>query len=154
MLSGYESTLTNLRLLEGLEKKEYLQTSSEGNILSYLGDTFISNIASALYRENWTSTIYCLNKIFVDECPALVSKLIKNDAKKELKKVLFLLEDSRVGLVNLKTVYKEKQYTSHLDTLINDYLNTQVDHARDHLGKIEERQKVPLIKSEMTRVDE
>lgn len=158
MLSGYEHTLTNLRLLKGLEKKEYLQTCSEGNIIAYLGDTFITNIASALYRDNWSSTLFCLHRIYVEECPKLVTKLIKENAEKELKKIKVLLDDSRVGLKNLKTVYSENQYVSHLDTLIDDYLNTQLDHIEEFLEKKppvkSEDLNIPTLKRSLTTINE
>lgn len=128
MFSGYEHTLTNLRLLSGLRKNEYLQTDSNGNILSYLEDKFIQNIASALYRENWDSTLFCLRKIYETEVSKLMLNLIDEDAEKELLKMRKLLDDSRIGLTNLKTVYKERQYITHLDTLIEDYLNIQIEH--------------------------
>ena len=88
MLSGYEHTLTNLRLLSGLRKNEYLQTDSDGNILSYLQDSFIQNLASALYRENWDSTLFCLRKLYETEVSELMTKLFEEEAEKELSHTL------------------------------------------------------------------
>ena len=119
--------------MAGLEKREYLQTSSDGNIISYLWDTFITNIPSALYREIWTSTLFCLRKLYETDVSELLAKLLEEDAEKELKKMKKLLDESHDGLINLKTVYKAKQSTHPIENNIEDYLDEQLEHSNELL---------------------
>ncbi len=134
MLSSNEHTLSNLRLVAGIKKHEYIQTDSDGNILSYLEHNFINCVSSAIYGENWRSTLFCLRKLYVDEMPPLLDKLIEKKAEKELKKIGALLEQSLVGLENLKTVYQNTDNLSHINTIVDDFCKNQLDRVVDYLG--------------------
>lgn len=134
MLSSNESTIANLRLVGGIKLHEYMQTDSEGNILSYLEHNFINCVSSAIYGENWKSTLFCLRKLYVDELPILLTQLIKDDSKKELKKIGSLLEKSLLGLENLKSVYQGTDSLAHVDTIIDDFCKNQLDRVGDYLG--------------------
>ncbi len=141
MLKSNESTLCNLRLVAGIKKHEYIQTDSDGNILSYLEHNFINCVSSAIYGENWKSTLFCLRKLYVEELPTLIDELIEKDAesehcsaRKELKKIGSLLEKSLTGLENLKTVYQGTDNLAHINTITDDFCTNQLDRIRDYLG--------------------
>jgi len=134
MLKGYEHTISNLRLVGGIKKHEYIQTDSEGNILSYLAHNFINCVSSAIYGENWKSCLFTLKKLYVEEMPVMLEQLIKDDSKKELKKIGNLLEVSLIGLENLKTVYQGTDNIAHIDTIIEDFGKNQLDRIGDYVG--------------------
>ena len=134
MLKGYEHTLSNLRLVGGIKKHEYIQTDSDGNILSFLAHNFINCVSSAIYGENWKSCLFCLRKLYVDEMPVMLEQLIKDEGKKELAKIGNLLELSLTGLENLKTVYQGTDNLAHIDTIIDDFGKNQLDRIGDYLG--------------------
>lgn len=131
MLSSNEHTLSNLRLIGGIKIHEYIQTDSDGNVLSYLEHNFINCVSSAIYGENWKTTLFCLRKLYVDEMPKLLEELIKSDSKKELQKIGNLLEKSILGLENLKTVYQGTDNLAHLNTIIDDFAKNQLERLYD-----------------------
>lgn len=144
MLSSNEHTLSNLRLVAGIKKHEYIQTDSEGNILSYLAHNFINCVSSAIYGENWKSTLFCLRKIYVEEMPPLIDELIEKKADKELKKIGGLLEHSLIGLENLKTVYQGTDNLAHISTITEDFCRNQLERVGDYLGV---SQLIPALKN-------
>ncbi len=150
MLSSNEHTLSNLRLIAGIKKHEYIQTDSEGNILSYLAHNFINCVSSAIYGENWKSTLFCLRKLYVEELPPLIDELIKKEADKELKKIGILLEQSLAGLENLKTVYQGTDNLAHINTITDDFCKNQLDRVGDYLGV---EPLVPAMKRSYTMVE-
>ncbi len=141
MLGTNESTLCNLRLVGGIKLHEYIQTDSEGNILSYLEHNFVNCVSSAIYGENWKSTLLCLRKLYVDELPKLIHQLIEDKADKELKKIGRLLQASETGLKNLKSVYQGTDSTAHIDTIIDDFCKNQIDRLLEYLGEQEENKE-------------
>ena len=150
MLSSNEHTLSNLRLIAGIKKHEYIQTDAEGNILSYLEHNFVNCVSSAIYGENWKSTLFCLRKLYVDEIPPLLDELVEKKADNELKKIGSLLERSLIGLENLKTVYQGTDSMAHVDTIIDDFCRNQLKRVGDHLGVAE---LIPALKRSLTVVD-
>ncbi len=134
MLSGNENTICNLRLVGGIRIHQYIQTDSDGNILSFLEHNFINCVSSAIYGENWKSTLFCLRKLYVDELPKLLTELIKNKSNKELTKIGALLEQSLAGLENLKTVYQGTDNLAHINTLSEDFCKNQLDRVVEYLG--------------------
>ena len=136
MLSSNENTLSNLRLMAGIKENEFIQTDSDGNILSYLGHNFINCVSSAIYGENFNSTMRCLRKLYVDEMPVLLEKLMKSRSKKELKKIYKLLDKSIVGLKNLKTVYVGTDQLAHINTVIEDFADNQLSRLNDFLDEM------------------
>ncbi len=82
MLSSNEHTLSNLRLIGGITHNQYIQTDNKGNVVGYLGHTFANCVSSAIFGENWQSTLCCLRKLYVDEMPKLIDMLIKKKPKK------------------------------------------------------------------------
>lgn len=134
MLNSYDYTISNLRLVAGIRKHEYIQTDKDGNILSYLEHNFINCVSSAIYGENWRTTLFCLRKLYVTELPRLLNKLIESESEKELKKIGALLEKSLIGLTNLKSVYQGTDSLAHIDTLIEDFCKNQLDRVIDALG--------------------
>lgn len=150
MLSSNEHTLSNLRLVAGIKKHEYIQTDAEGNILSYLEHNFVNAVSSAIYGENWKSTLFCLRKIYVEELPPLIDGLIEKKADKELKKIGSLLEKSLIGLENLKSVYQGTDSMAHVDTIIDDFCRNQLERVGDYLGVSE---LIPALKRSHTVVD-
>lgn len=144
MLGANESTLCNLRLVGGIKIHEYIQTDNNGDILSYLEHNFINCVSSAIYGENWNSTLKCLRKLYVDELPKMINKLIEDKADQEIKKIGRLLDKSLDGLKNLKTVYQGTDSTAHIDTIIDDFCKNQIDRLLEYLGeeKKEESDKV------------
>lgn len=158
MIKGHENTLANLRLIGGIKKHEYIQTDKDGNILSYLGHNFINCVSSAIYGENWTSTLKCLKKLYVDEIPELLDELIgdsepeEKGADRELKKIGALLEKSLAGLENLKTVYQGTDSTAHIDTIIDDFAKNQLYRVADELGVDLDDTIIPAQKLEATMI--
>ncbi len=152
MICGFDDTLCNLRLVGGIKKHEYIQTDSDGNILSYLEHNFINCVSSTIYGENWNSTMRCLRKLYADEMPKIINILdkkytedrnIEHNSKHceiELKKIGTLLEKSLIGLENLKTVYQGTDSIAHIETIIDDYCKNQIQRLKDILG-IEEEKK-------------
>lgn len=149
MLSSNEHTLSNLRLVAGINPHEYIQTDSEGNILSYLEHNFINCVSSAIYDENWKSTLFCLRKLYVEEMPSLLDKLIEKKADKELKKIGRLLENSLNGLENLKSVYQGTDNLAHINTITEDFCKNQLERVGDYLGVSE---LIPALKRTHTVV--
>lgn len=145
MLRGNEHTLSNLRLIAGIKKHEYIQTDSDANILSYLGHNFVNCVSSAIYGENFDSTMRCLRKVYVDEMPVLLDKLMKSRSKKELKKIGKLLEKSLVGLENLKIVYQGTDQLAHVNTVIDDFAKNQLDRLNEFLDKIRNDEETSLL---------
>jgi hypothetical protein len=133
MMHSNEDTLTNLRLVGGIKKHEYIQTDSNGDILSYLEHNFINCVSSAIYGENWVSTLKCLRKLYVEELPKLLDELFENESKKELNKVGSLLEKSIGGLENLKAVYQGTDSIAHIDTIVDDFAKNQLEAVCDFL---------------------
>jgi len=133
MLSSNEDTLTNLRLVGGIRKNEYLQTDANGDILSYLGCNFINCVTSVLFGENWTSTLKCLRKLYVDEIPFIIDELIDKEANEELTKILNLLRKSEKGLHYLSQVYSETDHKAHIDTITDDFLKCQIHKIKNYL---------------------
>lgn len=133
MLNGNESTLANLRLIAGIKAHEYIQTDCDGNILSYLGHNFISCVTSTIYGENFNSTMKCLRKLYVDEMPKLLEELFKTDSDKELQKIGVLLEKSIEGLINLKVVYQKMDEEAHINTVIDDFAQNQLERVVEYL---------------------
>lgn len=150
MLSSNEHTLSNLRLIGGIKPHEYIQTDSEGNILSYLEHNFINCVSSAIYGENWKSTLYCLRKIYVEELPPLIDGLIEKKAEKELKKIGSLLEKSLNGLENLKTVYQGTDNLAHINTISDDFCKNQLERIGDYLGV---SKLIPALQNKCTMID-
>lgn len=132
MLKNADNTLTNLRLMAGIKKHEYIQTSSEGDILSYLGSNFIHCVSSLIFRENWDSTMHCLNKLYVKEIPALLTDLFEQHEEKddmgydELEKIKKKLKESKKGLINLKVVYQATKELKYIETIEEDFLDCQI----------------------------
>lgn len=162
MLNSNEHTLSNLRLVGGIKKHEYIQTDSEGNILSYLSHNFINCVSSAIYGENWSSTLRSLRKIYVDELPILLEKLIEDHSTKELTKIYKLLEDSLIGLENLKIVYQNSDELSHIDTIVDDFCKNQLDRVKDYIDskkkesesiEITDTLPMPMLKRSITIID-
>ena len=133
MLSSNEHTLSNLRLVAGIKAHEYIQTDCDGNIVSYLGHNFINCVTSAVYGENFNSTMKCLRKLYVDEMPELLESLMKKESDKELQKIGVLLEKSIVGLVNLKIVYQKMDEEAHINTVIDDFAQNQLERVVEYL---------------------
>lgn len=144
MLSGYDDTLCNLRLVGGIKLHEYIQTDNEGNILSYLGHNFINCVSSAISGENWNSTMRCLRKLYADEMPKIINELDEKydeDQKHcevELRKIGHLLELSLIGLENLKSVYQNTNSISHIDTIVEDYCKNQIQRLKDIMKRSED----------------
>ena len=133
MLNSNDNTLCNLRLVGGIKKHEYIQTDKDNNILSYLGHNFINCVTSTIYGENWNSTMLCLRKLYVDEMPVLIQKLIDSKSYKELRKIGRILEESLVGLENLKTVYQGTDSLAHIETIIDDFAKNQLERIVEYL---------------------
>ena len=162
MLSSNEHTLSNLRLIAGIKKHEYIQTDKDGNILSYLGHNFINCVTSTIYGENFNSTMKCLRRLYVDEMPKLLQELMKTRSKKELNKIGKLLEDSLVGLDNLKTVYQGTDELAHINTVIDDFAKNQLERLKEYVTKIDKEDgaidvthslPIPALKRSVTIID-
>ena len=159
MLSSGDFTICNLRLVGNIALHEYIQTDKEGNILSYLEHSFRNAVSSAIYGENWTTTLFCLRKLYVQELPFLIKRLIKEKSNKELKKIGALLEKSIVGLENLKSVYQGTDSLAHIETIIDDFANSQLDTICEHLGMnnkdtLKSKLKSPPLKGKLKTIDE
>ena len=122
---GYEDTLSNLRLIGGIKKHEYIQTDNEGNILSYLEHNFKNCVSSDIYGQNWKTTLFCLRKLYVNQLPKLLKEL-KLSSPLELKKIAALLEKSLLGLENLKSVYQGTNNLAYIET-INETCKNQLN---------------------------
>ena len=155
---GYEDTLSNLRLIGGIKKHEYIQTDNEGNILSYLEHNFKNCVSSDIYGQNWKTTLFCLRKLYVNQLPKLLKELnisnksntccavklitvpevstsqIKPLELKELKKIGALLEKSLLGLENLKSVYQGTNNLAHIET-INETCKNQLNKIIEAIKK-------------------
>lgn len=157
MLSSNEHTLSNLRLMGGIKKHEYIQTDAEGNVLSYLEHNFINCVSSAIYGENWKSTLFCLRKLYVDEMPKLLEELIKSDSKKELEKIGCLLEKSLIGLENLKVVYQGTDNLAHLNTIMDDFAKNQLHRLYEMKDRHEAADEldlpIPALKRTVTYIE-
>lgn len=162
MLSSNQHTLSNLRMMAGVKIHEYIQTDRDGNILSYLSHNFINCVSSAIYGENFDSTMRCIRKLYVDEMPVLLDKLMKSRSKKELKKIYKLLDASVVGLKNLKTVYQGTSELAHVNTVIDDFADTQLERLKEFLDQIDKEDgaidithslPIPQLKRSVTIID-
>lgn len=146
MLSSNADTLSNLRLVGGIKKHEYIQTDSEGNIVSYLEHNFINCVSSAIYGENWKSTLFCLRKLYVKELPKLLKGLFKiayssSEGLSELEKIGPLLEKSLAGLENLKSVYQGTDNLAHIDTIVDDFCKNQLERVIDVVKMLRDLKK-------------
>lgn len=135
MTKSTEDTLTNLLLIGGIKKHEFIQTDSNGDILSYLEHNFINCVSPTIYKENWTSTLKCLRKLYVDELPKILDGLFENESKQELNRIEALLKKSIIGLENLKSVYQASDELSHVCTIIDDFAENQLATLRVYLSQ-------------------
>lgn len=133
MLKTHQSALKNLRLVAICKEQEYLSTDSDYNIHHVIQESFLSNITAAIWRETWDSNLKALKKLYVNDIPELLDILIKEERYIELKKVGKLLEYSKKGLENLKVVFDLPDHGAHIDTIQEDYLDTQLSYIEEML---------------------
>ncbi len=134
MLNSHQSTLKNLRMVAIVQKGEYLSTNSDGDISFIIQESFLSNISSVIWGETWKSNLYALKKLYVTDVPALLGLLIQEERHKELAKVENLLTLSKKGLNNLKSIFDQSNHHANIDSIHEDYLDTQISYIQDELG--------------------
>lgn len=133
MLSSYQCTLKNLRVLNLCKKNMYLNTDSDSNIIATVLNNNWEYLSAIIHKENWESNRESLIKIFVKEVPKLIDELIDNDCQRELKRVKELLEKCKKPLIDLKSVFNSMDQEATLESLSEDYLLTSLDYIKDYL---------------------
>lgn len=128
-----QSTLKNLRLISTIKEGQYLSTTSSGDIECIIEENIWSDMFSIIYRENWTSNLFALRKLYVSDVDDLLEMLIKEDKRKELFKLKELLEKSVEGLLNLKIVFSEPNHNAQIECLAEDYIDTYISYIEDSL---------------------
>ena len=102
MLSADQYTLKNLRLIAAVLEGEYLGTDEKQNIEYIIQDGKWNSAVSTIWGETFVTNLAALKKVYVDEVPPMIKRLIEQDKTKELTKLKELLVNSKDGLKNLK----------------------------------------------------
>lgn len=100
--------LSNLRLIASVKEGEYIVTDQEGNIIDKFENTYVNSFLSSLLLENWNATRVCLRRLYTIQLPPLINRLIHEDDCLELKSLVELIEDSLVGICNIKKGIRRK----------------------------------------------
>ena len=133
----HQQILSSLRIIKIIDSNQYLDIDRNYTILGVYDDTFMNNITASIYFQTWESTKTSLTNLFCEEIPDMANQLIKQNKQKELQKIVILLKDAKKGLVNLSELYKKTPMKiSFMDTIIDDYLNTQIDYIEDYLSEL------------------
>ena len=136
MISADQYTLKNLRLIAVISEVEYLGTDEKQNIEYIIQDGNWNTVKSVVWGETFITNMAAIKKVYVDEIPSMIKRLIEQDKTKELTKLRELLDNSKNGLKNLKKVFCYDNEIANINCLIEDYLDTQLDYLSDYFEKI------------------
>ena len=138
MQQGDEETLCNLRLLGSIKEGYYPCTDSLGNICGSRENTYFNSFLAGVTLENWNCTQYFLKKLFTEQLPPLIDKLIEKEYCDELDRVRTLISGSMPGFSAITDLYKyDLQRKAWLESIRYDYANMQVECIGKILPKVE-----------------
>jgi hypothetical protein len=106
-----KNTLHNLRSMGSIKPQEYIQCDVDGNILSFLEQSFVRCVSEEVFDNNCKNIYTALDRIYIDELPLLIEA---SDIKQS-NKIGKMLEDSVRGIDNLKLAFQETAHTDYLN---------------------------------------
>ena len=135
MQQGNEQTLCNLRLLGSIKEGCYVCTDSFGNICGSRENTYFNSFLAGITLENWSCTQYFLKKLFTEQLPSIIDKLIEKEYWEELDRIRNLIIESLPGLSIIIDLYKDDpQRKAWLECIRCDYAHMQMECIRKILS--------------------
>lgn len=138
MQKGDEQTLCNLRLLGSIKEGYYPCTDSFGNICGSRENTYLNSFIAGVTLENWSCTQHFLKKLFTEQLPPLIDRLIEKEYCDELDIVRDLIIGSMPGLSVITNLYEyDAQRKAWLESIRCDYAHMQMECINKILPKVE-----------------